>query len=177
MSLRRRYLSLGLGELAAAGVFAAVAVGVVVPRLEGPKDSAALWSALAPLLVVLVQAGVYWLLARGWVEQAPMPARLATLYRVFRVLDIVVLAVGLLGVLIWLPDHFVTVADNSTCTRPELGVGASLHAWDQNSLPWDSVDRTVGSGYFPAQFGCIRGNQRADPLGDDTDDNFLEFRA
>lgn len=110
MSLRRRYLSLGLGELAAAGVFAAVAVSVVMPRLEGPKDSAALWSALAPMLVVLVQAGVYWLLARGWVEQAPMPARLAALYRVFRVLDIVVLAVGLLGVLIWLPDHFVTSA-------------------------------------------------------------------
>ncbi|MDI9958460.1 MULTISPECIES: hypothetical protein [Rhodococcus] len=105
MSLRRRYLSLGLGELAAAAVFAAVAVGVVMPRLEGPKDSAALWSALAPLLVVLVQAGVYWLLARGWVEQAPMPARLAALYRVFRVLDVLLLAIALLGVVIWLPDH------------------------------------------------------------------------
>ncbi|MEH0350630.1 hypothetical protein [Rhodococcus qingshengii] len=105
MSLRRRYLSLGLGELAAAGVFAAVAVSVVMPRLEGPKDSAALWSALAPMLVVLVQAGVYWLLARGWVEQAPMPARLAALYRVFRVLDVLLLAIALLGVVIWLPDH------------------------------------------------------------------------
>ncbi|MBT9298922.1 MULTISPECIES: hypothetical protein [Rhodococcus] len=105
MSLRRRYLSLGLGELAAAGVFAAVAVSVVMPRLEGPHDSAALWSALAPLLVVLVQAGVYWLLARGWVEQAPMPARLAALYRVFRVLDVLLLAIALLGVVIWLPDH------------------------------------------------------------------------
>lgn len=104
-SLRRRYLSLGLGELAAAVVFAAVAVGVVMPRLEGPKDSAALWSALAPLLVILVQAGVYWLLARGWVEQAPMPARLAALYRVFRVLDVLLLAIALLGVVIWLPDH------------------------------------------------------------------------
>ena len=105
MSLRRRYLSLGLGELAAAGVFAAVAVSVVMPRLEGPHDSAALWSALAPLLVVLVQAGVYWLLARGWVEQAPMPVRLAALYRVFRVLDVLLLAIALLGVVIWLPDH------------------------------------------------------------------------
>ncbi|WP_341513863.1 hypothetical protein AAC389_23155 [Rhodococcus qingshengii] len=104
-SLRRRYLSLGLGELAAAAVFAAVAVGVVMPRLEGPKDSAALWSALAPLLVILVQAGVYWLLARGWVEQAPMPVRLAALYRVFRVLDVLLLAIALLGVVIWLPDH------------------------------------------------------------------------
>ncbi|MCD2107116.1 hypothetical protein O4214_21380 [Rhodococcus erythropolis] len=109
-SLQRRYLSLGLSELAAAGVFAAVAVSVVMPRLAGSHDSAALWSALAPWLVVLVQAGVYWLLARGWVEQAPMPARLATLYRAFRVLDIAVLAVGLLGVLIWLPDHFVAAA-------------------------------------------------------------------
>ena len=104
-SSRRRYLSLGLGELAAAAVFAAVAVGVVMPRLEGPKDSAALWSALAPLLVILVQAVAYWLLARGWVEQAPMPARLAALYRVFRVLDVLLLAIALLGVVIWLPDH------------------------------------------------------------------------
>ncbi|NRH34132.1 hypothetical protein [Rhodococcus sp. MS13] len=104
-SLRRRYLSLGLGELAAAAVFAAVAVGVVMPRLEGSQDSAALWSALAPLLVILVQAGVYWLLALGWVELEPMPARLAALYRVFRVLDVLLLAIALLGVVIWLPDH------------------------------------------------------------------------
>ena len=104
-SLRRRYLSLGLGELAAAAVFAVVAVGVVMPRLEGSQDSAALWSALAPLLVILVQAGVYWLLARGWVELESMPARLAALYRVFRVLDVLLLAIALLGVVIWLPDH------------------------------------------------------------------------
>lgn len=104
-SLRRRYLGLGLGELAAAAVFAAVAVGVVMPRLEGSRDSAALWSALAPLLVILVQVGVYWLLARGWVELEPMPARLAALYRVFRVLDVLLLAIALLGVVIWLPDH------------------------------------------------------------------------
>lgn len=104
-SLRRRYLSLGLGELAAAAVFAAVAVGVVMPRLEGSQDSAALWSALAPLLVILVQAGVFWLLARGWVELESMPARLAALYRVFRVLDVLLLAIALLGVVIWLPDH------------------------------------------------------------------------
>ncbi|MDV6271796.1 hypothetical protein [Rhodococcus globerulus] len=103
--LQDRYLSLGLGELAAAAVFVAVAVGVVMPRLDGPHASAALWSALVPLLVVLAQAGVYWLLARRWVEQAPMPAVLAKFYRVFRVLDAVVLTVGLLGVVTWLPDH------------------------------------------------------------------------
>jgi hypothetical protein len=141
-SLRRRYLSLGLGELAAAAVFAAVAVGVVMPRLEGSRDSAALWSALPPLLVILVQAGVYWLLARGWVELEPMPARLAALYRVFRVLDVLLLAIALLGVVIWLPDHsgaavgvvavwafgvveyvnyFVARLAYPTCARPELG--------------------------------------------------------
>ncbi|MDJ0402974.1 hypothetical protein QNA23_05770 [Rhodococcus erythropolis] len=100
-SLRRKYLNLGLGELAAAAVFAAVAVGFVMPRLEGSQDCAA----LAPLLVILVQAGAYWLLARGWVELEPMPARLAALYRVFRVLDVLLLAIALLGVVIWLPDH------------------------------------------------------------------------
>lgn len=94
-----------MGELAAAAVFAAVAVGVVTPRFEGPQDSAALWSALAPLLVILTQAGVYWLLARGWTELESMPARLAALYRVFRLLDVLLLAIALLGVVIWLPDH------------------------------------------------------------------------
>ncbi|MFJ7623675.1 hypothetical protein ACIQYZ_33325 [Rhodococcus erythropolis] len=94
-----------MGELAAAAVFAAVAVGVAMPRVEGSQDSAALWLALAPLLVILVQVGVYWLLARGWVELEPMPARLAALYRVFRVLDVLLLAIALLGVVIWLPDH------------------------------------------------------------------------
>ncbi len=34
-----------------------------------------------------------------------MPVRLAALYRVFRVLDVLLLAIALLGVVIWLPDH------------------------------------------------------------------------
>ena len=104
-TLRRKYLSLGTGELVAAAVFAAVAVGIVMPRLETRQDSAALWSALAPLLIILVQAGAYWLLARNWVERAPMPTSLAALYRAFRALDAGFLAAGLLGVLVWLPDQ------------------------------------------------------------------------
>ena len=104
-TLRRKYLSLGTGELVAAAVFAAVAVGIVMPRLEARQDSAALWSALAPLLIILVQAGAYWLLARNWVERAPMPISLAVLYRAFRALDAGLLVVGLLGVLAWLPDQ------------------------------------------------------------------------
>lgn len=103
--MRRRYLSLGLGELVSAAVFAAIAFGVVMPRLGTWQDSAALWAALAPLVIVLVQAGAYWLLAREWVETAPMPTSLAALYRVFRVVDAGLLLAGLLGVLVWLPDH------------------------------------------------------------------------
>ncbi len=104
-TLRRKYLSLGLGEFVAAAVFAAVAVTVAMPQLEMRQDSVALWSALVPLLIILVQAGAYWLLARNWVERAPMPASLAALYRAFRALDAGFLAVALLGALIWLPDH------------------------------------------------------------------------
>lgn len=108
-TLRRKYLSLGTGELAAAAVFAAVSVIAVMPRVEIRQDSAALWSALIPLLVLLVQAGIYWLSARSWVERAPMPAALAAAYRVFRIVDPGLLVVGLVGVLVWWPDH-VSVA-------------------------------------------------------------------
>ena len=104
-ALRRRYLNLGLGELAACLVFAVVAGAMVVPRLESAGDTAAVWSALLPLLVVLLQAGTYWLLAFSWVERASMPASLAAVYRAFRVLDVVVLAGGLVGVLIWWPAN------------------------------------------------------------------------
>ena len=102
--LRRKYLSLGSGELAAAVVFAGAAVWFVGPRLGGPTDVAALWSALTPLLVVLVQAGVYWLAARSWVELEPMPAASAAVFRVFRVADVVLLAAGLVGVIVWWPE-------------------------------------------------------------------------
>ena len=53
--LRREYLRLGSGELAAAAVFAAVATRLA--DRAGP----ALWAAAAPLLVILVDAGAYWL--------------------------------------------------------------------------------------------------------------------
>lgn len=105
-ALRRKYLNLGTGEFAAAAVFGVVAATFVMPRLEGPEDYAALWSALTPLLVILVQAGFYWLLARAWVERAPMPATVAGIYRVFRIADIVLLISGLVGILVWWPDNF-----------------------------------------------------------------------
>jgi hypothetical protein len=101
---RRQYLSLGLGEFVAAAVFAVGAAMAVVPRMTSSTAVAALWSALFPLLLVLVQAGAYWLLARGWVGIGPMPSTLARLYRVFQVMDPLLLIAGLVGMVIWWPD-------------------------------------------------------------------------
>jgi hypothetical protein len=103
--LRSKYLRLGTGELTAAGLFAVLAVTAVTPRLAGQDERAALWCALVPLIVVLVQAGAYWLLARSWVERAPMPRAVARLYRAFRSTDPVLLAAGLAGILLWLPGR------------------------------------------------------------------------
>jgi hypothetical protein len=100
--LRRKYQSLGLGELVAAVVFTVVALRWLGPGADR-ATSAALWSALAPLLVILIQAGVYWLLARTWVPRGEMPGGLAVLYRAFRVIDVLLLVAGLVGVLIWRP--------------------------------------------------------------------------
>lgn len=98
--LRRTYLSLGLGELSAAVVFV-----VVQPVVAGRLDDAggrALWWAMAPLLVVLLQGAAYWLAARSWLPGAGgrgMPRGFAQVYRAFRVLDVVLLAVCLVGLL------------------------------------------------------------------------------
>ncbi|WP_415971862.1 hypothetical protein [Rhodococcus sp. 077-4] len=103
-ALRRRYLSLGLGELAAASVFLTIALTMALPRLDHGQDRLALWSALVPLLFVLVQAGAYWLMARSWVERHPMPAPVRAGYRAFRIANIALLGGGLAGVIVWLPD-------------------------------------------------------------------------
>ncbi len=94
--LRHRYTSLGLGELAAAGVFAAVAAAQPVPL--DARATAALWCALGPLLAVLVQAGAYWLLARRWVGRGPMPVQVAGWYRNARWINVVLLGAGLVGI-------------------------------------------------------------------------------
>jgi hypothetical protein len=99
--LRRTYLSLGLGELAAVVVFV-VAQPVVAARL-GDAGGRALWWAMAPLLVVLLQGSAYWLAARGWLPgsgRPGMPRGLALVYRAFRLLDPVLLAVCLAGLLL-----------------------------------------------------------------------------
>lgn len=101
---RRQYLSLGLGELVAAAVFAGCAAVLIAPRMASSTAVTALWSALVPLLLVLVQAGAYWLLARSWAGGGTMPSTLARLYRVFQIIDPLLLIAGMVGVLVWWPD-------------------------------------------------------------------------
>lgn len=96
--LRREYLRLGSGELAAAAVFAAVAT-----RPAGGAGPA-LWAASAPLLVILVHAGIYWLLARRRLAGGRMSTREAAAHRGLRAVSVVLLAAGLAGVLLrWPP--------------------------------------------------------------------------
>lgn len=97
---RRRYLSLGTGEIAAAAAFVSVAVLAIQPLLKSRGEYLALWAGLLPLLIVLVQAGIYWLLARSWVGGGRMPRGIAAVYRALRILDAVLLGVSLLA-LIW----------------------------------------------------------------------------
>lgn len=102
--LRARYLRLGTGEFAAAVVFAAVGVQVA-PGLEELGDWA-LWAALTPLIIVLVQAGGFWLLARSWVRRATMSTVLAKVYVGFGVCDVLLLLGGLIGVVAWAPNQW-----------------------------------------------------------------------
>lgn len=100
---RRKYLSLGLGEISAAVTFLLVGWLAVTPRLGELTDKIALWAALMPLLFVLVAAGGYWLLARDWVGQSPMPFQIAVLFRVIEAMAAGLLLSSLVGILIWLP--------------------------------------------------------------------------
>ncbi|MEO7588353.1 MAG: hypothetical protein ABIS84_10035 [Arachnia sp.] len=104
----KQYLSLGLGELAAAAVLGFAATSFVSPRFNDRAATVAMWWALMPLLAILVQGGCYWLLARRWVGDSPMPRAIATLYSLLRVLNVALLAAGLAGVLLWWPAHTPT---------------------------------------------------------------------
>ena len=89
--LRRKFLSLGLGELATVVAFIYIALWVVGPKVRDERTMVTFMVALAPLLLVLSQAGAYWLLARTWVKVRPMPHPLGVLYRLFRVLNVLVI--------------------------------------------------------------------------------------
>lgn len=96
-SIKLRLVNLGIGELVAAAVFAFLAAPAVI---RAGLPAAPVWSALAPLLVVLVQAGVYWLV-RSRTNRLPTP--MAASYRVLRVLDAGLLALGVAGIALWWP--------------------------------------------------------------------------
>ena len=106
--LRRKLLSLGLGELVAAAVFV-LAGREVDAHLEG-RVAAAWWSALLPLLIILPQAGCFWLLARSWAAEGAMPVAAARVWLTFGVLDVALLLWGALAVTLWSPDPWTLVA-------------------------------------------------------------------
>ena len=99
---RRQYLSLGLGELVAAGVFGGVATWY--GAYLGWQGRAAVAGAVGPLVLVLVAAGFYWLLARRWVGVAPMPRAIALAYLGLGLLAVLLLAGGLVVTLVAAPS-------------------------------------------------------------------------
>jgi hypothetical protein len=103
-SINLTLVNLGVGELVAAAVFALFAAPAVIRA--GPS-AAPVWSALAPLLVVLVQAGVYWLVRSG-TNRLPTP--MAATYRVLRVFDVGLLGLGLVGIVLWWPAESLASA-------------------------------------------------------------------
>lgn len=98
--LRRRLLSLGVGEIVAAAVFAVVPSWL--PFIAADGAEAALWFSLSPLLFVLVQGGAYWLLARHHLPE-PIPRAVARVYQCFRVLDPVLLLACTVGAIVMWP--------------------------------------------------------------------------
>lgn len=102
---RRTYLSLGAGELVSSAVFV-LAMGMIGTAVGDPGAMRVGWIALVPLVLVLVQAGAYWLAARTWVTVGRMPRTLAAVYRVLRYLDLLVLVGALAGILV-LSTHAV----------------------------------------------------------------------
>lgn len=100
---RKKYLNLGIGELVAAAAFI-LAVVNLLPSLEGTEPRA-LWAAVLPLVLILAQGGVYWLLARGRLPHGGMSPAMAAVYRTFRVLDVVLLLAAAALVVLWWPER------------------------------------------------------------------------
>jgi hypothetical protein len=90
-AIRRRMLSLGTGELAAAGAF-----GVAGWLFSGSMGEGwpAWWAAIATLCLVLVQGGVFWLVARAHLGHV-LPWAWRSAFRAFRLIDPGLLAIAL----------------------------------------------------------------------------------
>lgn len=96
---RRQYLSLGLGELFAAVVFAVFIPLAPFVTADGARP--ALLFALAPLIVILIAAGIYWLIARHSIPR-PLPHGAARAYRALRlIVPVMLVACGLGAALTW----------------------------------------------------------------------------
>lgn len=102
-ALRRKYLSLGLGELGAVAVFVCVVFLYSAQGVVSDQKMSFLVG-FTPLVMVLVQAGAHWLLARTWVLVRPMPLPLVRLYRAFQVLDVFVLVAAGAYIAVHLPS-------------------------------------------------------------------------
>lgn len=90
-----------MGELLSTAVFAGAAtfvVGLLAPSNVG------VWIALAPLLLILVQGGMFWLVAVRWVGGGVMPRPLVQLYRLFRIVDPLLLVAAAVGAVWWRPE-------------------------------------------------------------------------
>lgn len=90
--------------------FTLLGVWAVPTILTTGMDLAAFWSALAPLLFVLLQGGAYWLLARRWVGESRMPVGLARVFWALKWLNLVVLIGGLVGIVAWWPSSWPAAA-------------------------------------------------------------------
>jgi hypothetical protein len=93
--LRRRLLNLGSGELVAALVFAWLSY---FASRDDPPGRIGLPLATVGLILVLIEGGCFWLLARSWVPRGRMPRAMARIYLTLRwatPLILVLSAVGL----------------------------------------------------------------------------------
>jgi hypothetical protein len=99
--LRRHLLNLGSGELAAAFAFAWL--GVFAGR-DDPTGRVGLPLAAVGLVVVLVEGGCFWLLARGWMPCRRMPRTLARIYLTLRWVTPLIFVLSAIGLAMWWPS-------------------------------------------------------------------------
>lgn len=139
--LRRRYLSLGTGELVAAVTFAGV-FGLYTSSSSSLRPAAlTLWLSFLPLEFILIQGGIYWLAARDWVKRSCMPPVLACSFAVLTWVNPLLLLAAT-GMLFW---------QRPAGSAAALAVGCVVfgaieyvnYFWIRLSYPWKSWARHV----------------------------------
>ncbi|MEL4359147.1 MULTISPECIES: hypothetical protein [unclassified Luteococcus] len=139
--LRRRYLSLGTGELVAAVTFAGV-FGLYTSTSSSLRPAAPiLWLSILPLEFILTQGGIYWLAARDWVKRSCMPPLLAGSFAVLTWANPLLLLAAV-GMLAWQRPAGSAAALAVAC----VVFGAIEYVnyfWIRLSYPWKSWARQV----------------------------------